>query len=195
MKENILRLRNQGLTYNEIKSELGCSKGLISYHCRRAGLGGDITNDYNLIEDLSDSEKDEIKEFYKTNTYDEISDKYNISHETIRILCSDVQKKLLKHEDNWNYKRVKEHRDRTKIKAINYLGGECEICSYDRCPTALEFHHINEEEKSFSISSNLNKAWNKIKDELDKCALVCANCHREIHQGFHRQIFPPSDTR
>jgi len=194
MKEEILKLRQKGHTYNKIKEEVGCSKALISYYCRKSGLGGDITNNYNLIAELSDSKKEEIKEFYKTNTYDDISKKYNISHETIRVLCADTQKKLLKHNDNWNYKRVKEHRHRIKIKAINYLGGKCKICSYDRCPTALEFHHIDEQNKRFSISNNLNKAWNKIKDELNKCILVCANCHREIHQGFHRQVLPPSDT-
>ena len=47
---------------------------------------------------------------------------------------------------------------------------------------ALEFHHLNPNEKDFIISDrNLILDWNIIKKELDKCELVCANCHREIH--------------
>ena len=49
---------------------------------------------------------------------------------------------------------------------------------------ALDFHHINPEEKDFMLSDrNLILDWNEIKKELDKCILVCSNCHREIHAG------------
>jgi len=45
----------------------------------------------------------------------------------------------------------------------------------------LEFHHINKDEKDFAIGSGNTKSWSDIKKELDKCVLLCANCHREVH--------------
>ncbi len=74
------------------------------------------------------------------------------------------------------------HKRRHKLKdmAIEYKGGKCEKCGYDKCKTALDFHHLDPTEKEFTISS-ANRSWESIKEELDKCIIVCANCHREIH--------------
>ena len=69
---------------------------------------------------------------------------------------------------------------RRKIKAVEYKGGKCELCNYDKNISALEFHHLNPEEKDFTISGYKCK-WEVLKKELDKCILVCSNCHREIH--------------
>ena len=67
-----------------------------------------------------------------------------------------------------------------KIKCVEYKGGKCEICGYDKNYSALEFHHLDPNEKDFTISKK-NSSWENIKKELDKCILICANCHREIH--------------
>lgn len=75
-----------------------------------------------------------------------------------------------------------------KIWGLAYKGGKCECCGYDKCKEALDFHHLNENLKSFNISDrNVSTNWEEVKLELDKCILVCANCHREIHAGI-RQI-------
>jgi hypothetical protein len=72
-----------------------------------------------------------------------------------------------------------------KDQALKYLGGKCEFCGYDRCATALEFHHRNPVEKLFSITFNNYRPFDaEMRKELDKCALCCANCHREIHAGL-----------
>ena len=70
-----------------------------------------------------------------------------------------------------------------KRKAVDYLGGKCSICNYNKYTGALEFHHMNPSEKDFSIAELKLSSFDKIKSELDKCLLVCANCHREIHGG------------
>lgn len=77
-------------------------------------------------------------------------------------------------------------RDIIKSWAIEYKGEKCEICGYNRCKEALDFHHLIPEEKEFKISDrNLPTSdWPRIKKELDKCILVCANCHREIHNNY-----------
>ena len=66
--------------------------------------------------------------------------------------------------------------------AVEYKGGKCEICGYDRCSGALEFHHSNLSDKKFGISEKgYTRSWKEVKGELDKCIMVCANCHRELH--------------
>ena len=61
-------------------------------------------------------------------------------------------------------------------------GGKCVRCGYNNCMAALEFHHLDPNEKDFSLSDrDLKLDWVLIKQELDKCILLCANCHRETH--------------
>lgn len=82
---------------------------------------------------------------------------------------------------NKNTEYCKKLRKETKIKAVEYLGGKCQICGYDKCIEALEFHHKDPSIKEFTIGKFRIKKWERIKKELDKCILLCANCHRELH--------------
>lgn len=68
-----------------------------------------------------------------------------------------------------------------KLKAIEYKGGECCKCGYNHYYGALEFHHIDPLEKDSDWNKLRLKSWSDVIKELDKCILVCANCHREIH--------------
>ena len=75
-------------------------------------------------------------------------------------------------------------RRRTKLKqiAVEYKGGSCSKCGYSKCSAALEFHHTDPTEKDFGIAAKgrtMSEA--KMKAELDKCVMLCANCHREEH--------------
>ena len=72
---------------------------------------------------------------------------------------------------------------RLKEKAVAYKGGHCQKCGYSRCIGALEFHHLDPKQKSFSIG-RMRRAWDKVRIELDKTILVCANCHRELEAGI-----------
>jgi predicted transcriptional regulator len=68
-----------------------------------------------------------------------------------------------------------------KIDAMEYKGGKCCLCGYNKCKGALDFHHIDPEKKEFAIGSLRAYRWDIVKPELDKCILVCKNCHAEIH--------------
>ena len=83
-----------------------------------------------------------------------------------------------------SYQNVKKSRQRLKERLVYVSGGKCQCCGYDKCIQALEFHHLNPEEKDFAIAANANIGWNTAKAEIQKCILVCANCHREIHAGL-----------
>lgn len=68
-----------------------------------------------------------------------------------------------------------------KKKCLEYLGGKCSKCGYAKCSGALHFHRKNPDEKEFMISESHCLKWERIKIELDKCVLLCANCHCEEH--------------
>jgi len=66
--------------------------------------------------------------------------------------------------------------------AVRFMGGKCILCGYDRCLRSLHFHHLNPHEKDFDVSSK--STWNEVELELEKCVLLCANCHGEVHDGI-----------
>lgn len=71
-----------------------------------------------------------------------------------------------------------------KHQIVLYKGGKCEKCGYDKCEQALHFHHLNPDIKDFQISESYNLYGcnlEKMKEEADKCIMICANCHAEIH--------------
>jgi len=76
------------------------------------------------------------------------------------------------------------HRRRLKARAIAYKGGRCTLCGYSRCNAALEFHHLDKATKGFGLAKGGRiRSWESIMKELDKCILVCSNCHRELETG------------
>lgn len=77
-------------------------------------------------------------------------------------------------------------RRRTKERIVQSMGGTCYVCGYDRYIGAMDLHHIDPSTKLFSMGGmRANpKAWSRIVEELRKCILVCANCHREIEGGL-----------
>ncbi len=80
---------------------------------------------------------------------------------------------------------VTKRRLRVREMAKQFLGGKCKVCGYDRCLQAMDVHHLDPTKKSFGISAKgYTRSWDAIRSELDKCVLLCANCHREIHAGI-----------
>lgn len=80
--------------------------------------------------------------------------------------------------------KTKIARIRRKLKMILYKGGKCIKCNYDKCITALEFHHRDPTNKLFDIAdSAYNRNWERVKNEIDKCDLLCSNCHREVEEN------------
>lgn len=177
LKNKILKLRQQDKSYDFIAKKLGCSKGVISFHCNNNGVGGSSKR-----KPLTEKEIFELNEFYKTHSINECMNKFNLCRSSVvkytenkHVLLTEEQKKIK------NYDRVKNRRQENKLKAIKYKGGKCENCGYDKCVWALDFHHINKKDKDFSIAQYSTLSWEKIKLELDKCMILCANCHREKH--------------
>ena len=104
-----------------------------------------------------------LSEYYKRNSKNEKP--YDRCKKCFNIYC----------RDRWVEK---------KIMAINYKGGKCEDCnlSYPEQPYVIfDFHHLDPSKKEFSWDKLRLKGTDSIKKELDKCALLCSNCHRKRH--------------
>jgi len=72
-----------------------------------------------------------------------------------------------------------------KLHFVEKLGGCCSICGYNKNIASLEFHHINNEHKTLNLSSTdmKNNNLSILLEEIDKCVLLCSNCHREHHNN------------
>ncbi len=171
--EKIIELRKQGKTYKEICNELNCAMSTVSYHCKLNKMGGHGDR-------LNDEQKMELQKLY-----DEIGSAKKVAKikghafETVRKYVNLKQRnvKISRSES------VIAWRKRTKLKLIDYKGGSCSLCGYNKCVTALQFHHIDPKEKDFTIAGK-SLSFEKLKKEVDKCILVCSNCHSEIHEGI-----------
>lgn len=238
-KEEILKLRNDGGSYNEISKITGFSKSKISYYCSKLENNTSITklNDkLNRDNEILNIENDEFIEIIKNlrengKNFEEIniitkvpifiiskiSKKYDLiinkigkenkekiinlfkNNKSISYISKEIKvsrytvskyldklglkKKKENKEKIENKNLIKNWRKKLKIKLVDYKGGKCTECGYNKCLAALEFHHIDPKEKDFSISS---KGWSfdNLLKEVDKCILVCNRCHTEIHENL-----------
>jgi DNA-binding CsgD family transcriptional regulator len=178
-KENILELRKKGKSYNEISKILNISKGTISFHCVSMGINEPVNGiqQFVSIENIV-----KLNDFYKNHTIEETANEFKISRSTVIKYVDAKTVKLTENErKRRNYNSVKNRIQKLKQMAVEYLGGKCMKCGYNKCIWVLEFHHRNPKEKEFAIGKYFSRSWEKLKKELDKCDLLCANCHREKH--------------
>jgi hypothetical protein len=97
------------------------------------------------------------------------------------LVCGNCHMEM--HYDYNDDNTRKRHSHKYKKRAVNYLGGKCIDCGYNKHYAALCFHHKDGEEKEFQIGTNLDLSWDTIQIELDKCVLYCINCHRIKHNS------------
>lgn len=99
------------------------------------------------------------------------------------LLCNNCHKNLHHQEDVKNDKTYRIN----KLIYLEYKGVKCERCCYNENPASLHFHHKKSENKSFDISEiskrfkSINDLDEYIKNELDKCEILCGNCHIVEH--------------
>jgi 5-methylcytosine-specific restriction endonuclease McrA len=97
-----------------------------------------------------------------------------------RVFCYDCVPSGLSPADADRYrKRAMKH------LLVEYKGGKCVECGYDKCEGSLQFHHLNENDKDFTISHvkpGVDFSMVELYEEADKCVLLCANCHIRKHE-------------
>ena len=116
---------------------------------------------------------------------------YNISTESVNVCVAYVNRKAvnlyrLNHKRKAKESRVKSYKHYQVIMRELKING-CAICGYNTCDRALSFHHVNLKDKKFCMSIKcVGRSNSNVVNELNKCILLCANCHMEIHERLNR---------
>jgi hypothetical protein len=102
-----------------------------------------------------------------------------------KLLCYNCHMELHYGEYNKQPRRIA-----YKKLMLDYLKTtKCSACGYSKCLACLEFHHVDSSDKIFQLSKmkGFSKGLpNNVKDELDKCVVLCSNCHHDIHFNITR---------
>jgi transposase len=160
----VIRLRKEGKSYEEIQKLTKASKSTISKWC------GTLPGESEVI---------------KRNTKKVLDSRINAASEAKK---REKVKNCPSDDVYRNWKR------QIRKKRLDYLrgifGDRCQVCGYDRSQRALNFHHVDEGAKQFNISGvKAESRMERLLTEVSKCVLVCTNCHAEIHDGITR---PPA---
>lgn len=165
MKQQLEKFIEAGYTIKQISLEISLCEGSVKKLLNMHGLKTQRSHNKPLAISKTCTQclvKKPIDEFYWKNTNK--TRKYPHCGTCHNKYSTNIQRKA-------------------KQEAIDYKGGKCEKCGYKACNAALEFHHTDPTKKDFTISKRSVTVLSKIKKELDKCMLLCANCHREIHNA------------
>ena len=155
-REQLVKLIDAGYTQRQIAEAVGGSQGNVKYWLAKFGLKTKATGARELSCKLCGETNPDL--FYKHKDG------------SIRYRCKNCD----------NMETIKRFRE-YKQAAVEYKGCKCERCGYNKCLGALDFHHLDPLEKDPNWKRMRNWPLDKVKGELDKCILVCKNCHSEIH--------------
>jgi predicted transcriptional regulator len=167
-KELLLKSIKDGLSQRQISSLYSISQSTVKYWLKKYGLKTKL-NQYNTNIDNVEFKKCPVCNQTKTidSYYKRSSRKDNAGY------CKECS-------NNYHSNRIKN----IKIRMIEYKGNECVDCGLnivDSHYSVFDFHHLNSNEKDVNFKRIKYQSWNKIVAELDKCVLLCANCHRLRH--------------
>ena len=68
-----------------------------------------------------------------------------------------------------------------KTQAVKDFGGKCHDCNQEYPDAVFDFHHLDPSEKDFDWNKLRLRSIDSIREELSKCVMLCANCHRIRH--------------
>lgn len=183
--EHIKKLRIEEKTYPEILKIVDITEDKLIRICRNLDLNRS-TGFFKTIELVNE----DVIDFYKNvNSIRKTAEFFNVSVWVIRKYINNDIIKQFKKPKKCKKQAVVDFRRRVKIKLVEYLGGSCCLCGYNKSIQALQFHHKNPKEKDFAISGK-SYSFEKMKKEVDKCILICSNCHIEIHEKIRMENKP-----
>ena len=161
----------------DIIKETGCSKATVSKYCMQAGLSEKSKKIDEITPEILELAQ---KRYEELGNIKKVAKELHVSYQRLVDAGLQLKIKTKKQRKEGELTPQATCAQKTKLKAIEYKGGKCVICGYNKSVRALQFHHVDPSQKDFGISGS-TKSFEKLKPELDKCVLVCANCHAEIH--------------
>ena len=169
-REALAPLVYEGLTLAEIGARVGRPAQTVRRAVERAGLPQPIEVRRQLVEDaLRSGTGTLIRECRYHGTT-----QFAIVGSERRLRCKACRAEA-----------VARRRRKVKRILVQEAGGQCELCGYDRCMQALEFHHRDPHTKEFGIAMRgITRSISAVRREVAKCALLCANCHAEVEAGI-----------
>jgi DNA-binding CsgD family transcriptional regulator len=180
--KDVIFFRKTKNNYDEIAEKTGLSLDKIKKICKVYKL-----DNQSKSQSPTEYEINEMKKYYlEVKSLKKVAKKFKCCYKTVRKYINPIGKYSnseeyeIKRKKNISINVVKWRQDK-KIKLVEYKGGSCQICNYNKSIGALEFHHLDPNEKDFNISGK-SYSYEKMKNEVDKCILVCSNCHIEIHE-------------
>lgn len=173
-KKILIKFIEEGKSFNMISKETKKSLSTIRYWANKYGIK-------STFNPFSENKQKNYSDFRYCPSCEQdcpIDNFYNRrGKKNSSVYCKDCTKK-----------QTTERMRKLKEKMVQYKGGKCERCDYNKYYGALEFHHLDPYSKDFSPSSLKKYTFDdRVKKELDKCILLCANCHREIHNELNLQ--------
>lgn len=179
--KEIIFLRQNKMTFKEINNITKVSRDKISKICKIYNVPKVTKNGFATT---TDEKIEKIKKDYIVlENLTQVAKQNNVSRGTVKKYVEYKSKNTLTTIERKKYivQAVTKSRKKRKEELVQYKGGKCENCGYNKTNSALQFHHKNPDEKDFTIGGR-NHSFEKMKKEVDKCILVCANCHCEIHE-------------
>ncbi len=160
-----------GMTIAEIAAEVGTSKATVRYWMRRYGLRSRNRRGPRTQNNMGAAKAAGLA--------------------TVTFTCRRHGEAEFVLEGRGYYRckecrteRISRHRRRVKEILVSKAGGRCCVCGYDRYLGALQFHHLDPDEKRLGLAyGGLSLALDVLRVEARKCVLVCANCHAEVEAG------------
>lgn len=150
----LLQFVKQGLSQREIATTLQISQTSVRYWLDRHGLKTPLSRtEYRSCRRCGETDEAKLRK-------------------GCRYICKSC-----------DAKRTAERHRLYKKKAVEYKGGKCTQCGYNKCLAALDFHHVDPSQKDPDWKNMRHRSFESVMKELDKCVLVCKNCHAEIHNA------------
>ena len=101
-------------------------------------------------------------------------------------------KKQLEYQRGWARKNRTTNRRKTRTKLRTIIESAknvpCMDCGTQYPSYVMDFHHRDPSTKDFTINQSGNRGIAKVKEEIIKCDVICANCHRE---RTHNHVIEP----
>ncbi len=112
------------------------------------------------------------------------------SKNTRRSICSDCSRAYGRfhyenHRDQYA-ERNRKNKNKVRGKYREYKEHlSCSICGEFE-PCCLDFHHTDPKEKEGNVPNLVDwkRSWERVEEEIEKCVVLCSNCHRKVHAGL-----------